>query len=182
MKSLILVGKTNSGKTTIAKELEKRGYNRIITYTTRPMRTKEENGVDYNFISQEEFDAKRSEGFFAETADYNAAFGFCSYGSSVESYAENSVIVLNPIGIKQIKGKVKNTLIVFLDVPEDELRMRAIKRGDMSAEIERRLTVDRLDFKNIADYYDIKVDAMNKSPEEIAEEIIKTENLISNLF
>lgn len=182
MKSLIIVGKTNSGKSTIAKELEKKGYKRIITYTTRPPRKKEINGIDYHFITQEEFNNKKEKGFFAETADYNAAFGFCSYGSSIDSYTENSVIVLNPIGLKQLKGKITNTLVVYLDVPEDVLRMRAIQRGDLSSEIERRLTVDRLDFKDISDYYDIKINAENKSPEEIVDEIMKTENLISNLF
>lgn len=43
---VILIGKTGAGKTSIAKELEKLGYPRLITDTTRPMREGEKDGVD----------------------------------------------------------------------------------------------------------------------------------------
>ena len=48
---IVLTGKSNSGKDTIAKELQNRGINRILSYTTRPMRPTE-NGTEYHFISQ----------------------------------------------------------------------------------------------------------------------------------
>ena len=51
---IVLVGKTASGKTTVANELCKHhGYKRIVTYTTRPMRKNEVQDVDYHFISDE---------------------------------------------------------------------------------------------------------------------------------
>lgn len=181
MKSLIICGKTNSGKTTIAKKLEKLGINRIITYTTRPPRTNEVDGIDYNFLSQKEFDTKKEENYFAETADYATFFGHCSYGSAVDSYKDNSVIVLNPIGIKQLDKKSLNALVVYLEVPEDKLRMRAIKRGDSASEIERRLAADRIDFKDIENYYDIKISCDEKSPEKIVEEILNIVKLFDNI-
>ena len=53
---LILVGHSASGKTEIANEL-KRDYDmkKIITYTTRPIRVNEVNGIDYHFVTEEEF-------------------------------------------------------------------------------------------------------------------------------
>ena len=51
----IIVGNSGSGKSTLAKDLKDRGYNRIITYTTRPKRPGEIHGVDYFFIDREEF-------------------------------------------------------------------------------------------------------------------------------
>ena len=49
---ICLIGKTASGKDTIAKELvNKYGYKRIVTYTTRPIRDGEKEGVNYYYIS-----------------------------------------------------------------------------------------------------------------------------------
>ena len=53
--SICLVGKSCSGKDTIARELVKLGYERILTYTTRPQRPSELDGVDYHFITENEF-------------------------------------------------------------------------------------------------------------------------------
>ena len=50
-----LIGKNGSGKTFIANELGKRGYEKVVGYTTRPMRENEINKVDYNFIKKREF-------------------------------------------------------------------------------------------------------------------------------
>ena len=53
--SICLVGKSCSGKDTIARELVKLGYERILTYTTRPARSNELDGVDYHFVTENEF-------------------------------------------------------------------------------------------------------------------------------
>lgn len=53
--TIVLVGQTNSGKTTVAKLLEAYGYKRIVTYTTRPKRQGERDGIDYNFVTDEKF-------------------------------------------------------------------------------------------------------------------------------
>ena len=56
---IFIAGKTCSGKTRIVSELCKKfGYKKIVTYTTRPIRDKEVDGVDYHFISEEEFEKK----------------------------------------------------------------------------------------------------------------------------
>ena len=55
---LALVGESASGKTTTANMFADSDMNfkRVITYTTRPPREGEENGIDYHFVSEEEFD------------------------------------------------------------------------------------------------------------------------------
>lgn len=45
---IFLIGPQGSGKTTLAKELERRGYEQILAYTTRPPRDNEIEGVDYH--------------------------------------------------------------------------------------------------------------------------------------
>ena len=53
---IFLIGPQGSGKTTLAKELERRGYEQIIAYTTRPPRDNEIEGVDYHFVTDAEFE------------------------------------------------------------------------------------------------------------------------------
>lgn len=99
---LILTGPMCSGKTTIAKTLEHYGYKRIVTYTTRPKRDGEIDGIDYNFIDEARFLKLVENGAFIEYRDYNATFGHCYYGSIItESQLDSGtrfVTVLNPDG------------------------------------------------------------------------------------
>ena len=72
---LILIGASASGKTEVAKLLAKK-YNitKIVTYTTRQPRIHEVNGVDYNFVSVDEFARLTSLNFFVETTYYNSNY------------------------------------------------------------------------------------------------------------
>ncbi len=148
--NVILCGKTNSGKTTVAKELEKQGMTKVVTYTTRPKRENEIDGEDYIYLTNKEFDRLKEKGFFAETAQYNASFGFCQYGSSKESYIDNSVIVLNPYGIEQLEEKgmleKEKSIVFYIDVSDDILKSRSMKRGDNIREFNRRIEKDNKDF------------------------------------
>ena len=69
---LILIGPSASGKTEVAKLLSSK-YNitKIVTYTTRSPRVHEVNGVDYNFVTIDEFARLTQEDFFVETTFYN---------------------------------------------------------------------------------------------------------------
>lgn len=148
---IILVGKCASGKSTLARSLERCGYKRIVTYTTRPRRAGETSGKDYWFMNNQQFEDEEAKGFFAETAGYNTVDGVWKYGSSVGSYItdKDSVIVLNPIGVrtlldnaKELQIDRKNLEIVYLDLPEEELVSRALSRGDKPEEVTRRFIED----------------------------------------
>lgn len=170
---MILVGKTCSGKTKTAKALEDRGYKRIVTYTTRPMRPGEIDGVDYNFITPETFLELKEKGFFAETASYDAAFGHCYYGSSKSSYQPDSVIVLNPYGVKQLKDQGISDTIVYLNVPDELIKKRARHRGDALNEVWRRLEADRKDFAGMEDIADIIIDVTeDMTISDVAEKVL----------
>ena len=54
-KVVILTGMSCAGKDTVRRALEKIGYTNIVSHTSRPMRENEIEGVDYNFVSKEEF-------------------------------------------------------------------------------------------------------------------------------
>jgi guanylate kinase len=147
-KCVVLAGGMGSGKTTLAKEMERRGFRRIITYTTRPPRKGEVNGVDYHFISNEEFQAKLDADFFAEATAYNAVGGRWFYGSDKKDYnaPDDTVIILNPQGVINLSVPV---FLVYLDPHESVLKARALQRGDNPQEVERRLFNDRLYFEEM---------------------------------
>ena len=170
MSTIILVGKTACGKSTTAKLMEKLGYQRIVTDTTRPKREGETDGIDYHFRTQDEFEALKEAGYYAESVDYEAAFGHCSYGSAKGSYesSQNSVIVLNPYGLKMVKDNViaGSIISIFLDVPEDILVERLHTRGDTEDEIVRRLEHDRIDFADMSEICDYTISVTGKETEE----------------
>lgn len=174
MSTIILVGKTACGKSTTAKLMEAMGYQRIVTDTTRPKREGETDGIDYHFRTQDEFEVLKEAGYYAESVDYEAAFGHCSYGSAKEAYEskKDSVIVLNPYGLKMVKKNVVSgsTISIFMDVPEDILVERLHIRGDAEDEITRRLEHDRIDFADMPKVCDYTISITGKETEE---EILK---------
>ena len=171
---VVICGKTAVGKTTLAMELEKRGMKRVITYTTRPKRPGETDGVDYHFVDQDTFDNMRRRGFFAETADYNASFGYCSYGSAKDDYdGGDAFIILNPYGIKQIIDNKIDAVVIFLNAPDDVLVGRLRKRGDDEREIVRRMESDANDFADIMDFCDVRIDVTNDTDIDVLSEFVK---------
>ena len=69
---VVLVGESASGKSTVAKILEQEqpNFSKVVTYTTRPMRDGEVDGIDYNFISNKKFNELVKQDFFVEHAIY----------------------------------------------------------------------------------------------------------------
>ena len=68
---IVLVGESASGKSSIERELIALGFNKIVTYTTRPMRKEDVDGETYHFITEEQFNDMIEKDLFAEHASYN---------------------------------------------------------------------------------------------------------------
>ena len=156
---IVLVGKTASGKTTIANELCKNhGYKRIITYTTRPMRENEVQDVDYHFISDEQFNEMVKNNEFTEYKRYNTAHGVWSYGSVITSEQELSddcyVIILTPQGLRDLSRKMSRYIAFYLNVSFESQLERLKKRADEEQQIIKRLKNDAKDFENVVDIVD----------------------------
>ena len=164
--------------------LEAYGYKRIVTYTTRPKRQGERDGIDYNFVTDEKFKSMIKNGDFAEYTEYNALFGHVYYGSSKEDYLsdDKKVIVLNPCGLLALQRNLIPHTSIYLDVSMDELLRRASKRGDDMEEVKRkwkekaneeekrRLKDDKEKFQDIESKVDIII--KDGTLEEILEAII----------
>lgn len=163
----ILIGKTASGKDSILNKLvNEHGYMKTTTFTTRPMREGEIQDITYHFITDEEFDKKVNEGFFAEYKTYNTAFGVWKYGSSKESYVKSdnkTVIILTPDGYRDILEALdEKPTAIYIYANNQTIKERLKKRGDNKEEAERRLLHDNEDFNGVENMVD-KIVYNNKS-------------------
>lgn len=162
---IVLVGKSCSGKDSVAKILCSMGYSRVATCTTRPMRMGEVDGIDYYFITQSEFMNMIEKGDFAEYREYETEKGLWLYGSRINDYkyATEKVIILTPEGLVNIRKKYPNLPIIaiYLAVPNKELKRRMMSRANISGEdikeVKRRYKADKKDFKHIKKYVDYVV-------------------------
>lgn len=166
---IVLIGESASGKSTIEKELVKRGFNKIISYTTRPIRKDETDGIDYHYISKEEFLSKLHSKFFAEYTIYNEWY----YGIAKNDCKDDSVVVVEPHGFKQLKRMNEINIISFyIKVDERERLIRMVKRGDNLLEVFRRIFSDQGVFQFIENEVDYVIDNnsnINNSVEKIIE-------------
>lgn len=173
---ILLVGKSATGKDTIRQQLNNLGIPSVVTYTTRPMREGEIDGVTYHFVDKSQFKRLNTQGAFIETTSYNVASGETwYYGSAYKDLKDNSVMIVNPDGLKVIKDKLGNKAVSFLITAKDEvIKNRQIKRGDNSEEAARRLEADNRDFKNIEEYIDFSLRSdMGLEPSELAQLILE---------
>ena len=156
---LIIIGRTCSGKDTVVNKLVKeQGFKKLITYTSRPKRKGEKNGITYHYILENEFKQKINEGFFAEWKTYNTEFGIWYYGTALADFGkadDKTVIILTPDGYRDVKYKLPaNSKAIYIYANNATIKKRLIKRGDDEKEAQRRLEHDIEDFKGIENEVD----------------------------
>lgn len=126
-KLILLVGPSGSGKTTIAKELEKEGYNVIHSYTTRPPREPDEWGHTFaNDVALEELYDKQD-----TIVAFQMLYGN-AYWATKEQYQGKgtSIYVIDPKGAEQVRQSVKDAEVVTIylqcdrDTRFDRMRIR----------------------------------------------------------
>lgn len=141
---LILVGPSASGKTEAAKLLiSKYNMKKLVTYTSRNMRPNEVQGVDYHFISVEDFEKKIKEDFFIEYVNYNGNY----YGTSKEGLDSDKVVILEPTGLKHYLEVAKDLVkICYLRCPKEIRYQRMVVRGDSEEAINKRIDSDDIVF------------------------------------
>lgn len=151
-KIINLVGASGSGKTTIARELEKTGYNIIESYTTRKPRSCEEWG--HKFVSTLSDDFSLASGRVTpneEVIAYREVYAGVYYWATWEQVRGKgtSIYVIEPIGAEEIKKRVKNieVITVFLFADEVQRIQRMKLQGRTVEEIKDRIIDDKKIFK-----------------------------------
>lgn len=144
-RKIIIVGKGGSGKDYLKRKFIERGFIPDISFTTRPPRKGEKDGIDYHFISPGQFDLMP----MYEKAEFNG----WKYGTSTVSWANCDVFIMTPSGIAQIDPADRSKcFIIYLDIEYYVRYRRMIDRGDNLDNVLKRLTEDQKNFKDFKDY------------------------------
>jgi guanylate kinase len=149
---------SGAGKTTVVERLIQRmpDLKRSRSYTSRRARPGEADGVDYNFVSRERFEAMIAGGQFLEWAEYSGHL----YGTAVvdtdrelETGAD-LVLVIDVQGARQVRRHHKSSVLVFLLPPSfEKLEARLRSRGeDSEAQIRQRLETARHEVAAVPEY------------------------------
>jgi guanylate kinase len=133
---LVLSGPTCAGKDEVMRTLLKRNkqMQRLITTNSRPKRPDEKEGVDYYFVSREEFERLISEGAFFEWVEYRGNYRGGQVKHVEEALASGNDVVwrIDVRGVKNIYKKVKQmvpySVFVMLASPIEILKKRSEKR------------------------------------------------------
>ena len=155
---IILSAPSGGGKSTILAEVLKAADNidYSVSYTTRPPRGTEQNGVAYHFVDEREFLRRREEGDFLETAQvFGRWYGTSKSFIQGRLAARRHVIMdIDVQGAAQIHTTDIPQVKIFIIPPSMEiLRERLMKRAtDSPQEIEKRLTIARKELEYIPDY------------------------------
>lgn len=161
---ILLVGKSGSGKTTIAKNLEHYGLKQVQSYTTRKPRYKGE--VGHTFITMEEY-MKLPDKVATTYFDGNY------YCATQQQCEDADIYVIDPHGIESFKRNYhgnKKWITVYLDVNPFTRFIRMVKRGDSVFDALERLKHDRDSFKDFKKRPDIVV-VKNKSVQKVSDMI-----------
>lgn len=168
---VILSGVSGAGKDTIKKEIIKRMDNVITlpSFTSRGPREGEEEGVQYHFITREQFEEKIKNNEFYEYDLHHDNY----YGTSrklLNEKIESGKVIIKDIevnGTENLINLLKNDtklVPIFLKVEEQELRRRLEERGDSEEDIKLRLGRLEYEESKIGLYnYVIKNDDLEKT-------------------
>ncbi|GAA0077997.1 guanylate kinase [Clostridium sp. CTA-5] len=136
---IVISGPSGAGKGTICKELIKNNDNLSLSVsaTTRSPRNGEIDGINYHFLSKEEFLRRIEENDFLESAEvYGNYYG--TPKSNVEEILESGKDVILEIDIQgalKVKENTEEGVFVFILPPSmEELKQRIIKRGSETPE------------------------------------------------
>ena len=149
---------SGTGKTTVVERLVQifpdLGMSR--SYTSRAMRQGEKDGVDYNFISRERFEAMVAEDAFLEWAD---VFGNLYGTGKAETERElaggrDLVLVIDVQGARQVRSHGANAIGIFVLPPSFEALERRLRGRSKDSEdaIRKRLTTARREIRAVAEY------------------------------
>lgn len=120
----VISAPSGSGKTTLCRQILARRPNvrYSVSYTTRPPRERELNGVDYNFISREQFQSMVAQNGFLEWAKVFGRFYGTGKAWVVDQLALglNVLVDIDVLGARQIKSRWPEAVMIFIVPPTYE--------------------------------------------------------------
>lgn len=179
----MLSGPSGAGKDTLVSLLREQGhpFHFVVTTTTRPPRIGEREGVNYNFISVEEFQKRRDRGDFLENAQvYGHWYGIPR--AEISEPLKGGIDVLVKVDIQgtlSLKRLTPNAVFIFLAPPSlEKLRTRLQNRRTENPEdVQRRLATAPREMEHTAmfDYVIVNQDGQLEEAALKVKEIVSTE-------
>jgi len=177
-KLIVFCGPSGSGKGTVEKEfLNDKIFNFhfSISDTTREKRESETHGVNYSFLTKEEFKQNIKENKYLEWAKYINNY----YGTPIApiekmlAKGQNVFLEIELLGVKQVVEKMPEAITIFLSPPSvEELEKRLKKGGTESIEtINRRIEQANEEIKYANDKKLFKYNIINYEVEETVQKI-----------
>lgn len=164
-KIVYIMGKSSSGKDTIFQRMKEAlpEFKTIVLYTTRPIRAREQDGVEYHFVTEETLNAFEEKGQIIELRAYNTVHGIWKYFTAddgqINLEKENYLVIGTLESYEQMKKYFgEDALLPIYVQVEDGVRLgRALERERQQQvpkyeEMCRRFLADSQDFseENIA--------------------------------
>jgi guanylate kinase len=179
----IVSAPSGTGKTTLVEKLIDEMPNLQISrsYTSRSARPGELDGVDYNFVTRQRFEAMAAAGDFLEWAD---VFGNLYGTSAVDTErlleaGQDVVLVIDVQGARQVRARGVKAITIFVMPPSFEIleqRLRG-RSKDSEASVQRRLQVARAEVAAFPEYDFIVINDEVDSAVGCLRAIVLTERL-----
>jgi guanylate kinase len=172
----VVTGTSGAGKGTLERALLKRipDLELAVSATTRHRRGAEENGREYWFISQDEFDQKLQAGEFLEYVEFPWGQRSGTLRSEIARITEAGKIPLldlEPQGALDVKNTVPGAVTIFVEAPsfeENERRLRE-RATESEGEIDERLELAREQLRQAGEFdYLIVNDDFERALAELA--------------
>ena len=165
---------SGTGKTTVVERLVQvvPGLKLSRSYTSREMRLGEQDGVDYNFVTRDQFEAMIGANRFLEWADvFGNLYGTCAADASRELDAGHDlVLVIDVQGARKVRRRGLETLGVFVLPPSFDVLERRLRGRSKDPEdaIRRRLATARAEVEAVSEYdYVVVNDALDASVDRL---------------
>ncbi len=170
---ILITGASASGKTETAKELGNLyGIKKVVTHTTRNPRVGEVDGIDYHFVTKDEFEKLKQEDAFVETTTYNNNY----YGTSKKEIGDDKVLVVETSGARVFLSLNDEHIMVYrLHASNSTRAIRMKNRGDKEEDIQKRLKNDVTRFADdqLVDKRIFEIDTEKYDIKQVAELIYK---------
>jgi guanylate kinase len=123
-----------------------KGFEYGVSFTSRPPREGEEEGIDYYYRNEDFF--KSNEEIFLELQEFNG----WRYGISKGEFSIKNLFILSPAGLKSLPKSFRDeAFVIYLNPPADIRKKRLAERNDAD-DVERRFLADERDFFKFSDY------------------------------